>query len=165
MKAIVRLAGVSLAVLGLCLFLAAQVVAAGPPIITQAESQVAVLSDGGLDVKYRLTFHETEPRSGITTMGPFDAGHRMLDYHIEHEGRETPIVGLEVYAPVAGRNEALRRGRDDGSAKAYSLVRGAGRHPTDLATIGVYISWPVLGQRRRYKLARRAMLDHKEAVR
>ena len=92
MKGIVRLAGVSLVVLGLCLFLAAQVGAAGPPIITQAESQVAVLGDGGLDVKYRLTFHETEPRSGITTMGPLDAGHRMLDYHIEHEGRESPIT-------------------------------------------------------------------------
>jgi hypothetical protein len=79
MKGIGRLVGVSLVVFGLCLYLAAQVGAAGPPIITQAESQVAVLSDGGLDVKYRLTFRETEPRSGITTMGPFDTGHRMLD--------------------------------------------------------------------------------------
>ena len=76
--------------IGLCL--AGPAGAAGPPIITQAESQVSVLGDGGLDVKYRLTFRETEARAGITRMGRFDAGHQMLDYHIEHEGQQSPVT-------------------------------------------------------------------------
>jgi len=66
--------------------------AARPPILTKADSQVAVLGDGALDIKYRLTFRETESRSGITTMGPFDPGRQMLDYHVEHEGRESSIT-------------------------------------------------------------------------
>ena len=52
--------------------------AQGPPTITEVNSQVVVLEDANLDVKYRLTFWENEPRDKITTMGPFDAGHRIL---------------------------------------------------------------------------------------
>ncbi|MEE8390152.1 MAG: hypothetical protein V3S14_05065, partial [Anaerolineae bacterium] len=92
MKKFVRWASVLLTVTGLCLWLAGSVRAAGPPVITQVEAQVAVLSDGTLDIKYRLTFHETESRSGITTMGPFDSGHEMLDYHIEHNGQESSVT-------------------------------------------------------------------------
>jgi hypothetical protein len=91
MKRIARWLAVLPIVVGVCLWLTSGAMAAEPPIITKVESQVTVLSDGGLDVKYRLTFLETEPRSGITKMGPFDAGHRMLDYHIEHAGEESPI--------------------------------------------------------------------------
>ncbi|MBC8248224.1 MAG: hypothetical protein H8E90_00975, partial [Anaerolineales bacterium] len=65
--------------------------AQGPPTITQVNSQVVVLEDANLDVKYRLTFWESEPRDKITTMGPFDTGHRILDAHIEHDGQETPV--------------------------------------------------------------------------
>ena len=65
--------------------------AQGPPTITEVNSQVVVLEDSNLDVKYRLTFWESEPRDKITTMGPFDAGHRILDAHLEHDGQETPV--------------------------------------------------------------------------
>ena len=59
MRQINRWVGVLLAVAGLCLWLAGGARAAGPPIITQVEAQVAVLSDGTLDIKYRLTIsHE-----------------------------------------------------------------------------------------------------------
>ena len=91
MEKTTRWVSVLLVITALCLWLADSAGAAGPPIITQVEAQVAVLSDGTLDIKYRLTFHETEPRSGITTMGPFDPGHQMLDYHMEHEGQESSI--------------------------------------------------------------------------
>jgi hypothetical protein len=92
MKKIARWASVLLAVTGLCLWPAGSAGAAGPPIITQVEAQVSVLSDGTLDIKYRLTFQETEPRNGITSMGPFDPGHQMLDYHIEHQGQESSVT-------------------------------------------------------------------------
>jgi hypothetical protein len=91
MKRITRWLAVLPIVIGVCLWLTSFAGAAGPPIITKVESQVTVLGDGGMDVKYRLTFLETEPRNGITKMGPFDAGHQMLDYHIEHGGEESPI--------------------------------------------------------------------------
>ena len=91
MKGFIRWVSALLVISGLCLCLADSAGAAGPPIITQTEAQVTVLGDGTLDVKYRLTFQETEPRSGITTMGSFDPGHEMLDYHIEHQGQESPI--------------------------------------------------------------------------
>ena len=92
MKGIARWASALLIVAGLCLWLVGSASAAGPPIITKVEAQVTVLSGGGLDVKYRLTFHETEPRSGITSMGPFDPSHEMLDYRIEHADTEFPVV-------------------------------------------------------------------------
>ncbi|MBM4466937.1 MAG: DUF2207 domain-containing protein, partial [Chloroflexi bacterium] len=62
-----------------------------PPTITEVRSQVVVQEDANLNVKYRLTFLESEPRDKITTMGPFDAGHRILDAHIEHDGQQTPV--------------------------------------------------------------------------
>lgn len=92
MKSVVRLVRVLLVVAGLSLRLVGHAGAAGPPTITKVESQVTVLSDGALDIKYRLTFRETESRGGITTMGRFDPNREMLDYHIEHEGQESPIT-------------------------------------------------------------------------
>jgi len=92
MKRIMRWASALLAVACLWVWLGGSAGAAEPPIITEVKAQVTVLSDGALDVKYRLAFQETESRGGITTMGPFDAGHKVLDYHIEHEGQETPIT-------------------------------------------------------------------------
>ncbi len=74
------------------LFLAGQVLAAGPPILTKTDTQVTLLGDGRLDVKYRLTFLETESRDRITTMGPFDPGHRMFEAFIEFEGQERPVT-------------------------------------------------------------------------
>ena len=52
---------------------------AGAPDLTTVDSQVTVLNDGQLDVKYSLTFLETEPRDRINTLGPLDPGHRLLD--------------------------------------------------------------------------------------
>ncbi|HET89860.1 MAG TPA: DUF2207 domain-containing protein, partial [Chloroflexi bacterium] len=92
MKKILRSTAALLVIVTLGLGLTDTLRAAGPPIITQVDAQVTVLSDGMLDIKYRLTFHETESRSGITTMGPFDAGHQMLDSHVEQDGRETPVT-------------------------------------------------------------------------
>ena len=62
-----------------------------PPLITTVESQVAVQSDGSLSIRYRLSFREVDSRRGITTLGPLDAGHRIIDAHIEHGGEITPI--------------------------------------------------------------------------
>lgn len=45
------------------------------PTITQVHSQVAVLQDGRLQVRYRLTFEDDASRTQITTIGPFDPGH------------------------------------------------------------------------------------------
>jgi len=88
MKKIVRFGLLFIAVL---LITSSVVKAQEPPTITETNSQVVVLEDANLDVKYRLTFLESEPRSKITTMGPFDPGHRILDAHIEHDGQETPV--------------------------------------------------------------------------
>ncbi len=66
--------------------------AAQPPILTNITSQVTVRSDGTLDVKYELTFEETDARSGITSMGRFDAGHRMGDAVIVVDDEERPIT-------------------------------------------------------------------------
>ena len=52
---------------------------AGAPDLTTVDSQVAVLSDGQLNIKYSLTFLETEPRDRINTLGPLDPGHRLID--------------------------------------------------------------------------------------
>ena len=92
MKGIMRIAGALLAAGSLSLWPTGGVGAARPPIITRTESQVTVLGDGALDIKYSLTFHETEPRTGITTMGRFDPGRKMLDHHIEHEKRVSPVT-------------------------------------------------------------------------
>lgn len=65
--------------------------AAEPPQLLKAESQVALQSDGNLDIKYRLTFREVDVRSGITTIGPFDMGHTILDSTIEEGGTTRPV--------------------------------------------------------------------------
>ena len=65
--------------------------AAGPPVITKVQSQVSVLQDGMLDIKYDLTFRETESRSGITTMGPFDSGHEIVESTVEHDGQMSVV--------------------------------------------------------------------------
>lgn len=51
--------------------------AAGPPDLTQVDSQVVVKGDGTLGVTYKLTFRETESRNQITTLGPLDGGHTL----------------------------------------------------------------------------------------
>jgi hypothetical protein len=48
---------------------------AAAPAITQVQSQVTVLQDGRLQVKYHLTFVDDDSRTQITTIGPFDLGH------------------------------------------------------------------------------------------
>ena len=57
--------------------------AAGPPDLTQVDGQVAVKSDGSLGITYKLTFHETESRNQITTLGPLDPGHAIRTSDIE----------------------------------------------------------------------------------
>lgn len=78
--------------LGLLLGWTAPSRAAEPPLLLKVESQVALQSDGALDIKYRLTFREVDVRSGITTMGPFDAGHTILDATIEDGGATRPVT-------------------------------------------------------------------------
>ena len=92
MNRTIRLVAVCAILLAVCLVGVAPIRAAGAPIITRVESQVTVLGDGALDIKYRLTFSETDVRSGITTMGPFDSGHEMLDSHIETSQGERPVT-------------------------------------------------------------------------
>ncbi len=67
--------------------------AAEPPQLLKADSQVVLQSDGALDIKYRLTFREVDVRSGITTIGPLDAGHTIREATIE-EGGVTRVVKL-----------------------------------------------------------------------
>ena len=62
------------------------------PIITHVESQVVILENSRLQVRYRLTFVDDDSRSQITTMGPFDPGHSQIEAHLDHEGAETPVT-------------------------------------------------------------------------
>ncbi len=80
-----------LTLLLVCLSPAAPAYAAGPPELTQVDSQVTVKRDGSLDVKYRLTFHELESRDRINTLGPLDPGHQILDTHIEYDGQQKDV--------------------------------------------------------------------------
>lgn len=64
---------------------------AAAPTITQVDAQVTVLEDARLDVKYRLTFREVEPRNKISDMGPFDPGHQIVEAHLEYDGRSKPV--------------------------------------------------------------------------
>ena len=64
MKKIIRWVSILSAIAGLCLWSSGSARAAGPPIITQVEAQVAILSDGTLDIKYRLSFRETGDPAG-----------------------------------------------------------------------------------------------------
>lgn len=92
--------------------------AAEPPILTNITSQVTVRSDGALDVKYELMFEETDSRSGITSMGKFDAGHRMGDAVIVVDGeerritltaKETGFYGADFgFSTVAGKTYTVR---------------------------------------------------------
>lgn len=66
--------------------------AAEPPQLLKADSQVTLQSDGTLDIKYRLTFREVDTRAGITTIGPFDAGHTIRETTIEQGGVSRPIT-------------------------------------------------------------------------
>ena len=75
MNKAVRLAFLTLVALLLLLWAAP---AHAAPTLTQIHSQVAVLEDGRLQVKYRLTFVDDDSRSQITTMGPFDRGHSQI---------------------------------------------------------------------------------------
>ena len=77
------------------------------PTLTQIQSQVTVLEDGRLQVKYRLTFVDDDSRTQITTMGPFDRGHSQIEAYLEHEGQQTPVG---TGAP--GRRQVPRRVRD-----------------------------------------------------
>ena len=80
----------ALLTLAVCFAAAGAAWAAAPPAFTRADSGVTVKSDAALDVKYRLTFQETEPRDCINTIGPLDPGHRVLDSHFECEAGGRP---------------------------------------------------------------------------
>ena len=73
----------------LLLLIGAPVLAA--PTIPTINNQVTVLSDGTLNVRYQLTFLENESRNKITTLGPFDPGHQMLEAKLDYGGGSTPI--------------------------------------------------------------------------
>ena len=61
------------------------------PNLTTANSQVTILSDGKLNVRYQLVFLETETRNKITTIGPFDPNHQMTDATLESKGVVSPV--------------------------------------------------------------------------
>jgi hypothetical protein len=61
------------------------------PTITDVNSQVTVLGDGKLDVRYQLTFLENESRNKITTLGPLDPGHQILAAQLDYSGGSSPI--------------------------------------------------------------------------
>src|SRR5512136_2579625 len=82
MKLLARILAIAL-VLAFLLLPALTVFAAGPPDLTQVDGQVAVKSDGGLGITYKLTFRETESRNQITTLGPLDPGHGLRASDIE----------------------------------------------------------------------------------
>jgi len=82
---------VALALLLVTLPAATPAHAAEPPELTLVDSQVTVKQDGSLDVKYHLTFHELDSRDRINTLGPLDAGHKLLDARIEHDGQQTDL--------------------------------------------------------------------------
>ncbi|NJN68492.1 MAG: hypothetical protein HC884_18170, partial [Chloroflexaceae bacterium] len=54
------------------------------PQISQARTQIAVREDGTYDITYRLTFRETDSRDRITTLGPLDPGHTIIDARLEY---------------------------------------------------------------------------------
>ena len=62
------------------------------PTLTEIHSQVTVLEDGRLKVKYRLTFVDDDSRTQISTMGPFDANHSQIEAHLEHDGQQSPVT-------------------------------------------------------------------------
>jgi len=62
------------------------------PAITQVQSQLTVLQDGRLQVKYHLTFVDDDSRTQITTIGPFDRGHSQIEALLEHNGERTPVT-------------------------------------------------------------------------
>src|SRR5512144_1166873 len=66
-------------------------IAFAAPTITSVDSQIAVLSDGKLDVRYQLTFLENETRNKITTLGPLDPGHQIIDAQLDYAGGSSPI--------------------------------------------------------------------------
>ena len=76
------------------------------PELTTVDSQVTVLSDGQLDIKYSLTFLETTPRDRINTLGPLDAGHRLVDATITGPDGERTVnlesKGSNFYAVPFG---------------------------------------------------------------
>ena len=81
--------GLLLVVLSLLMAWAVPVQAA--PALTEIHSQVTVLQDGRLQVKYRLTFLDDGSRTQISTMGPFDANHSQIEAHLEHDGQQSAV--------------------------------------------------------------------------
>lgn len=69
-----------------------QVQAQSPPDITAITSQVTVGSDGHLDIKYQLTFHETVSRDRIKAFGPLDEGHTILEASLDYDGTSHPVT-------------------------------------------------------------------------
>jgi len=86
-----RTVRVVLLALALALILIGAAPAHAAPTLAHIESQVTVLQDGRLQVKYRLTFIDDDSRTQITTIGPFDPGHSQLQAHLEHNEQQTPI--------------------------------------------------------------------------
>jgi hypothetical protein len=62
------------------------------PTLTTVQSQVTILQDGRLDVKYDLTFVDDSSRTQITTIGPFDQGLSQLEATLEHDGQTTAVT-------------------------------------------------------------------------
>ena len=79
---------VSLASL-LILLLGIVVLAAPTP--TNANSQVTILSDGKLNVRYQITFVDDDRRNRITTLGPFEPGHQITEAKLDYAAGSSPI--------------------------------------------------------------------------
>ena len=161
----------ALALLLAYLPLAAPAYAAGPPELRLVDSQVTVKQDGSLDVKYRLTFHELDARDRINTLGPLDPGHKLLDAHIEHDGKETDLrlssKGSGFYAVPFGFN--TQPGKDYTVHIHYTVPSGLDQTVVDgvnyrvLAWSPVQWSLPIEEQVVRYILPYELPADVKEA--
>ncbi|MCL7455368.1 MAG: hypothetical protein M8467_20220, partial [Anaerolineae bacterium] len=73
----------------LCALLLWVLPAHAAPALTLVNSQVTVLQDGRLQVRYQLTFVDDGRRTQITNIGPFDPGHSQIAADLEHAGQVT----------------------------------------------------------------------------
>src|SRR5512136_2580173 len=117
----------------LMLLTVAPAFAAGPPDLTQVDGQVAVKSDGGLGITYKLTFRETESRNQITTLGPLDPGHVLRNSDIEGSDGKRAKVTL---ASKGGSFYAVPFGFSTQPGQTYTLtIRYDVPLPLDTTTI------------------------------
>ena len=68
--------------------------------LKEIKSQVNILQDGKLKVKYNLRFLERQTRNLIKTVGPFDANHSIDSVELANAASGEKI-GVSLIAPAA----------------------------------------------------------------